>query len=298
MQKRYNFIILGILLIGLIAGAIWALSQENEHTVEPKDRQEKEEQEKSEPEEEEKDRQTDAEKEAEEEPISELGEIISEAVQQTIDLFTNKETHVVAIGDSLTQGVGDQVVEGGYVSILDKAINQEDNKLVTFENYGKRGIRSDQLLERLHKPEIAQSVRQADIVLITIGANDIMKVVKENFTDLSLKDFSGERTDYKDRLKAIIDRIDELNSGAEIYLLGFYNPFEKYFKDLKELGIIVENWNKVGQTLAEEYEDVTYIPTEDLFDDPNTDLFSEDNFHPNHLGYQRMAQRVLEYITE
>ncbi|SEP70234.1 Lysophospholipase L1 [Virgibacillus subterraneus] len=295
MKRRYIFIILGILIIGL--AIIIFLNQPEPKLNESADNNSQEEtQQETEPD---KEIETEDEQPEEEtkEPITKFREIISGALQGTIDFFTNKEAHVAAIGDSLTQGVGDKVVDGGYIGILDNTINK-DNQLVTFENYGKRGNRSSQLLKRLEQPEIAQSVKEADIVLITIGANDIMQVVKENFSDLTIKDFSQERIAYKERLKIIFERIKDLNSDADIYLLGFYNPFEKYFKDLEELGMIVENWNNTGKNVTEQYENTTFIPTVDLFEDTDKNLIADDNFHPNHLGYQRIAKRVLEHITD
>ncbi|MBP1948946.1 GDSL-type esterase/lipase family protein [Virgibacillus litoralis] len=295
MKRRYIFIILGILLIGLAIIIFINQPEPNINKLTDNDSQEETQQE-TEPDKE-KETEDDQPEEETKEPITKFREIISDALQGTIDFFTNKEAHVTAIGDSLTQGVGDDVVDGGYIGILDNTINK-DNQLVTFENYGKRGNRSSQLLKRLEEPKIAQSVEEADIVLITIGANDIMQVVKENFSDLTIKDFSQERIAYKERLKNIFERIKELNSDADIYLLGFYNPFEKYFKDLEELGMIVENWNNTGKNVTEQYENATFIPTVDLFEDTDKDMIADDNFHPNHQGYQRIAKRVLEHITD
>ncbi|MGP4106245.1 SGNH/GDSL hydrolase family protein [Virgibacillus sp. L01] len=295
MKRRYIVIILGILLVGL--AIIMSLNQPGPKLKESKDNNSQEQTQQETKADKEKDTEDSQSEQETKEPIAQFGEIISDALQGTIDFFTNKEAHVTAIGDSLTQGVGDKVVDGGYVGILDNTINKE-KQLVTFENYGKRGNRSSQLLKRLEQPEIEQSIEKADIVLITIGANDIMQVVKENFSDLTIKDFSQERVAYKERVKNIFERIKELNPEADIYLLGFYNPFEKYFKDLKELGMIVENWNNTGKNVAEQYDNATYIPTVDLFKDTEKDLFADDNFHPNHRGYQRIAKRVLEHITD
>ncbi|MGY0693341.1 SGNH/GDSL hydrolase family protein [Virgibacillus sp. FSP13] len=226
-----------------------------------------------------------------------LKTFVEDTVKSTIGYFKNKETHFVAIGDSLTQGVGDTTGDGGYVGILNKSLNK-NNQLVEFENYGKRGNRSDQLLKRLDKPEIATSIKQADIIAITIGANDIMKVLKENFSNLSYKDFAQERDNYKHRLTTIFDKVTELNPDANVYLLGFYNPFAKYFPEIKELSTIVKDWNTTGKNVAKEYENVTFIPTIDLFANSDVDLFAEDNFHPNTHGYKLMAKRVLEYLIE
>ncbi|GAB3048421.1 SGNH/GDSL hydrolase family protein [Virgibacillus ainsalahensis] len=225
-----------------------------------------------------------------------FSQIVMEGLQNAINFLSKRESRIVAIGDSLTQGVGAYNEEGGYVGILDRAIN-ENNQIVTIDNFGKRGNRSVQLLERLNDPGISSSLAQADITLITIGANDIMKIVKENFTNLKLEDFDQGRRQFEERLKEIITTIQDINPKSEIYLIGFYNPFQQYFQEIEELGIIVEDWNNTSKKIAAEEETVTFIPTVDLFDDTDVELFAEDHFHPNDFGYQRIAQRVLDYIT-
>lgn len=226
----------------------------------------------------------------------EIKEKIREAVEGTINLF-KKDLKIVAIGDSLTQGVGDETESGGYVGILNNTF--EDNHLnIKIENYGKKGNRTDQLLKRLEKEEIAASISEADLVFITIGANDIMKVVKSNFTNLKLELFEEERLAYVERLKAIFDKINEINPDTQIYLIGFYNPFELYFEDIEELGIIMNTWNDAGRLVTEEYENVNYIPVADLFSQRTVELLADDYFHPNTSGYKLMAKRVLENVDE
>ncbi len=216
-----------------------------------------------------------------------------------MDFFTKEEMHVTAIGDSLTQGVGDDVVEGGYVGILEGKINQ-NKQLVSFDNYGKRGNRSDQLLKRLDKPEIEQSIKRADIILITIGANDIMQVLKQNFTSLEMSDFEQPQETYKRQLQEIFQTMKDLNDDAAIYLIGFYNPFGRYFQDIEELNTIVKNWNQTGETVTSQFKQTNFIPIADLFNttDGDDDLLADDHFHPNHRGYQLFARRVLDYITD
>ncbi|WP_226376813.1 SGNH/GDSL hydrolase family protein [Oceanobacillus halotolerans] len=223
-------------------------------------------------------------------------DIISEAVQKTIRFFS-KETHIVAIGDSLTQGVGDETKQGGYVGILDESINESEQH-VTFENYGKRGNRSDQLLKRLDEAEITSSLSEADIILITIGANDIMQVFKENITNLQLDDFMNERTKYEERLNQIVAKLHDVNDHALIYFIGFYNPFNSYFQDIEELSLIVDEWNRTTEMVSNNHDNITFIPTVDLFEGTSEDLLAEDNFHPNYNGYQRIAKRVLDYVTD
>ncbi len=221
---------------------------------------------------------------------------VREVVEVALDFF-KKDQKIVSIGDSLTEGIGDETDNGGYVGILNNTF-EDHNLNITVENFGKKGNRSDQLLKRLDKEDITSAIKEADIVLITIGANDIMKVLKSNFMNVSMEPFEEERVKYIERLTAIFNKINELNPDSQIYLIGFYNPFERHFGEIKELEMIIENWNNAGKSLSEEYENVKYVPTKDLFSNSNIDLLAEDEFHPNTSGYKLMAKRVLEYLKE
>lgn len=230
-------------------------------------------------------------------PVTEeIKEKVREVVEGALNLF-KKDQKIVAIGDSLTQGVGDETESGGYVGILNHTF-EDHNMNIKIENFGKKGNRSDQLLKRLENEKISSSVKEADIVLITIGANDIMNVVKNNFTNLTIEPFQEERIEYMERLRTIFTKIMELNPDAQIYLIGFYNPFERYFSDIEQLGMIMENWNEAGKTVTEEFDQVYFIPTEDLFKNSQIELLAEDYFHPNTSGYKLMAERVLDYLKE
>lgn len=217
--------------------------------------------------------------------------------KQSINFIFNRNIRIVAIGDSLTQGVGDETENGGYVGIVEDAIDTTDGSII-FSNYGVRGNRTDQVLERLDYPDVKADIRRADIVLVTVGANDIMEVVKQNFTNLTYEPFVEAQAGYEERLTAILNTISTYNYNADVYLLGFYNPFHEHFSDIEELEIIVDDWNQISENVASSFDKVTYIPIKDLFVDQTTHLFAEDNFHPNYEGYQKMADRVIEYLIE
>lgn len=226
-----------------------------------------------------------------------LSERLSQVIQGAIDQIFQRDVNIVAIGDSLTRGVGDETEQNGYVGILERSLNKE-REIATFENFGVPGNRTDHLLERLDNPDIVEAIGDADLVLLTIGANDIMKVARENMMHLEIEAFMNEREVYEQRLNEILETIEGYNVKADIYLLGIYNPFEMYFEEIEELNQIVEAWNNTGRDLAEEKDNVTFIPMIDLFTEQNDSVFADDNFHPNYNGYYLMAERVLDYISE
>lgn len=224
-----------------------------------------------------------------------LSSSIRSAVESTIGLFVRDHYNIVAIGDSLTQGVGDLTNNGGYVGVIEDSLSDK-SKPITIENYGKRGNRSDQLLKRLEDEQIQSSIKKADMILLTIGANDIMKVVKSNVMNLQEEPFEQARKEYRLRLQEIFDSMLTLSPDADIYLIGFFNPFEGYFEDIEELESILTNWNQTGQTLTQNNSQLHYIPTKDLFQLKDVNLLAEDNFHPNTTGYTLIGERILTYI--
>jgi lysophospholipase L1-like esterase len=226
-----------------------------------------------------------------------LPDKIIEAVQWTVEAFPDHETQIVAVGDSLTEGFGDTSKRGGYVGILDRTLNEE-RQIATINNFGKRGISSTQLLQQLNKEEVFTAIKDSNIILITIGANDLLQVVRENIADLQIEDFAPKQMEFGKNVTRIIEQIQEINSSSRIYLIGFYNPFDRYFSDIKELNMIVDSWNNTTRLISERYSNLTFIPTDDLFQDEEINLLAEDNFHPNYIGYHRIAARVLAYITK
>lgn len=212
--------------------------------------------------------------------------------------FFPVDLNVVAIGDSLTEGVGDSSKQGGYVPYVVKFISEQkavDD--VQVSNLGKRGDRTDQLLERLKQDEIAAKVARADIVFMTIGGNDMMKVVRDFFYNISFKTFEKEQNKYEVRLSQVLDKVREMNPDAHIYLIGLYNPFLHSLKSVNEINIIVNQWNEASEKVAGQYKDVTYVKVEDVFEVKES-LLAKDQFHPNKKGYELIAQRINEYILE
>ncbi len=227
-----------------------------------------------------------------------IKEAVTNVVEDTIDVFVEEDLHITAVGDSLTQGVGDQEKDGGYLGDLEKEVkSMRGIERVEISNYGVRGNRTDQLVKRLDQKQVIKSLKDSDIIIVTIGANDIMKVVKSNFTNLEMEPFTQAQAQYEERLDTVFAKIRKQNPDAPIYLLGMYNPFFKWFAHIEELDKILENWNISSQVVVKRYDNVTYVPTDDLFRNQKEDLLAEDNFHPNSEGYKLIADRVYEEIS-
>ena len=83
--------------------------------------------------------------------------------------------NVVVLGDSISTGYGLENSSKSYVSVLEHHMNQK----VT--NLAKDGTTSSELLQLLQGDSTMQSaVAGADVIVVTIGANDILQPVLNN----------------------------------------------------------------------------------------------------------------------
>lgn len=223
----------------------------------------------------------------------------------------------VAIGDSLTQGVGDTTDQGGFVPILAQHLSQEYGYEVASYNYGVSGNTSQQILKRMREQEeIQKQLAKADLLTLTVGGNDLLKVLRKHITNLKLSTFSKASLAYQDRLRQVINLARQDNPNLPIYILGIYNPFYLNFPELTDLQTVVDNWNKATKAITEEYDRVYFVPINDLLykgvdgkevlvensdsSSPvvNDALFLEDRFHPNIVGYQLMTTAILEVMDD
>lgn len=174
---------------------------------------------------------------------------------------------LVALGDSLTEGVGDTTERGGFVPLVATEVKDYFKlNAIDTENFGKSGDRSDQILKRLKKSEEQQTaLTTADIVTITVGGNDLMKTVSANlFGKLSLNTFMTPASKYQRQLTDLIAEIRQYAPSAPIYIFGIYNPFYLYFSEITELQEIVNYWNGKTEEVVDSATDCFFLPINDL----------------------------------
>ncbi|MBB5355900.1 lysophospholipase L1-like esterase [Anoxybacillus mongoliensis] len=205
-----------------------------------------------------------------------------------------RDLHVVALGDSLTEGIGDG--EGGYVTLVKQYLEQrEDVSEVFVRNFGKRGLRSEQLTDIIMKNESV--IRKADLILITIGGNDVMKVVRSHFLSLTYELFVKEQQAFASRLDEQLQLLRYINPDAYIVLVGLYNPFSAAFPNIPEMDEIIQMWNEGSEEVLSRYDDALFVPIVDLFEERD-DILYDDQFHPNTRGYELIAKRIYEYLQQ
>lgn len=222
----------------------------------------------------------------------------------------------VAVGDSLTQGVGDTTNQGGFVPLLAQDLTNQYGWQVTTSNYGISGNTSNQILKRMTTQEDLQaSLKNADLMTLTVGGNDLRKVILDNITNLKVSTFKKPAKAYSKRLVKIIETARAANPDLPIYVLGIYNPYYVNFPEMTDMQTIVDNWNQTTQETVATFDKVYFVPINELLyqgidgemavaevvessKTTNNVLFEGDHFHPNNTGYEIMKQAVMEKIRE
>lgn len=254
---------------------------------------------------------------------SKMTTIENKGKESSSEQIKTKELNLVAIGDSLTEGIGDSTGRGGYVPLVAELLESKDEiETVSTSNYGISGNRSDQILKRIKKDEkLRNDVKKADVIVLTVGGNDLMKVVRSTLLKVKEDSFIKPQKQYKERIEETFKELRSLNSDAPIYVFGIYNPFYLYFSEITEMQDIVDSWNETTQSVVEEEQKAHFIPINDILykggNQPelsedqkdtidssvndkkeskvfNDLLFEEDNFHPNDSGYELMAQSLFD----
>ncbi len=223
----------------------------------------------------------------------------SEENLRQIDDDNAKQLHYLALGDSLTDGVGDEYGQDGYVGRLaDSMLAWTSISEVDVDNRGKRGRRSDQLLKLIKKGHYDEELQQAQFISLTMGGNDVMKVVKQDLFNLKRDAFDKELLTYEDRYGKIIDNIRAKNPTVPLLLIGFYNPFSIVTNEANEFDTIITEWNNVIKKIASKDSNACYVSVEDLFDSNQELVYHTDFFHPNAKGYDKMTERILAAMEQ
>ncbi|WP_068530650.1 GDSL-type esterase/lipase family protein [Paenibacillus glacialis] len=246
--------------------------------------------------------------EAIERPSQQLGEGVADSMD------SKKEYKIAAIGDSLAKGTGDETGSGFVKRSVEGLAKSSGKKTTLLNNLGINGLTTDGLVTKLDEEGVQYVLKQSDVIILSIGGNDLFqgaqllssaKGESETSAGAESTNSAHEVTAEKiqsalpkasAQLKVVLEKIRVINPDSYIVYVGLYNPFGD-MKELKTVGNeAVTRWNNVALTTINKYENMTLVPTYDLFTHNLKRYLSSDHFHPNAEGYQQIANRIVQGI--
>ena len=222
-----------------------------------------------------------------------LADEIKPGLDQREDIVEMGDIRMLALGDSLTKGVGDESGEG-YVLKVKNKLSELTERPVAIANFAVNGYTTEQLLGDLYESSgMIESVQTYPIVLFTIGGNDMFTLGEEVILDRTVEQNIDAALE---RMAGIFKRLAELNPNSTIVYVGLYNPFSELALDEDVSLFVQQRWNFEVFKLASTYEQVIVVPTFDLFQQNPRAYLASDLFHPNEAGYNRIADRIVQAL--
>lgn len=215
----------------------------------------------------------------------------------------------VALGDSVAAGTESAT---SYPRELASLLRTEGVALPRLCHLAEGGQVSGELLESLRAAgPVRRAVASADLVTITVGANDLL-AMHERFRSGDCEDlvcYREETAAVIDRWEAILDEVlGLLRPGARLVVTNYYDPYvgnprqqrehfdQPYPRGARE---IVEALNGQLCTAAS----LRDVPCADLHGAFNgrrggrsplrRGLLADDGFHPSAEGHRLIARRIL-----
>ena len=217
----------------------------------------------------------------------------------------------VALGDSLAHGMNEVGAIGlGYTDFIAQTLKKEGlitsySKDFAYSGYTTKNVLNDLQADvektitgfgyKSEKASIRASIKDAEIVTLTVGANDLLPLLKEaTGTGINIETIVKASTETMTNYASILMEIKKLNPKAEIYVMGYYNSFPYYEETLQSqfkslLGIM----NGSIKTTAEKVGAI-FVPTANIVaTNVASYLPNPENIHLSEAGYQAVANEAF-----
>lgn len=195
-----------------------------------------------------------------------MGWLLMRSTQHSSSVHTvnRQPVQLVAVGDSLTQGVGASQTAGGFVPLVARFISHTAAVRVNTVNAGEAGDTTLRVMTRINgNPQLQRQLRQADIITVTAGGNDALSAVsaarKELFQPNVEHLIAPAAATYAEHLQALLKRIRQLNRTAPVFVLGIYNPFYVELATNRGLNSGVTAWNHTIRRVTRQQQNMYYV---------------------------------------
>ncbi|WP_342689460.1 spore gernimation protein [Bacillus pumilus] len=198
----------------------------------------------------------------------------------------------VAIGDSLTVGVGARLFGGGFAERYQWMLEKKTQASVELSVFAKSGLTTDQILQLFKRSDVRRAIAPADIITITGCGNDLVQAVQQYEEGEDEKKLLQATLHCQANFSKMIQEIAHIKRGQQpycVYLMNLYNPFPQI--PIAEWWL--QQYNHQLRLLAANPH-VEVVDVYRAFEGHERDYLSIDQFHPNHKGYEAMAKALFQ----
>ncbi len=200
--------------------------------------------------------------------------------------------HVVALGDSLAYGAGDESGEG-IAGRLEDELRSRGVDAVETVNLGVNGAQTGDVLARIRQERVRKQLAKADAIVLSIGANDLFRSGQSREDILRAPFEVAER--ILGRIETIVGELHTINPDARVLLLGGYNPVPRHqYAPLinQYLGL----WDTALAARFDADQRVAVVKMNDIVTPQRLSRY--DSFHPGAAAYREAAKRIAVMLLE
>lgn len=222
----------------------------------------------------------------------------------TYFFLKDDKLNYVALGDSVAAGVSPYGEIGYSYTTYVKDYLEEQNRLDEYVSYAVSGYKTENIIDDINKNKeidkhnIKESLRESDLVTISIGANDLISrgdLRNFNFDNIDnyLKIIDSVIVDIDNTLKAI-----RTYAKNDIIVVGYYNPFPILFNTNSEQVDMIFNYlDKRYNDVCSNY-DIKYLSVYSLFRKNSDFLPNPFDIHPSVSGYKSIGKMLVDEFLD
>ena len=189
--------------------------------------------------------------------------------------------NIVILGDSVAYGYG---TKGGITNYL-----KETFPASHITNLGINGLTSSGLVQKLQTGSWQKPLQQADLVLLNIGGNDLLRGFRDGGAKGLIRQFAILKRTYRQNLLEIYSMLRKANDGVIIVQNNLYNSMKKEVQYFGFTNLLFRIWNTaIGE------KGVIVSKTNAMGKNPAIWL---DSIHPNEDGYKLMHELLLQTLS-
>lgn len=200
--------------------------------------------------------------------------------------------HVVAIGDSLAYGAGDESGEG-IAGRLDDELRIHGIRDVDTVNLGANGAQTTDVLAKLKQKRVRDEIAKADAIVLSIGANDLFRSQHSREEILRAPFAIAER--ILNRIATVVSELHQINPRARILLLGGYNPVPRH-EWASTINQYLGIWDMALAARFESDPRVAVVKMSDIVTAARLSRY--DSFHPGADAYRDAAKRIAGMLVK
>jgi lysophospholipase L1-like esterase len=217
----------------------------------------------------------------------------SQPLPESTEITTMPESlHVVALGDSLAYGAGDESGEG-ITGRLEDELRARGIDAVETVNLGVNGAQTGDVLSRLKQERVRKTIARADAIVLSIGANDLFRSAHSRQELLRAPFAIAER--ILGRIETIVRELHAINPHARVLVLGGYNPVpgHEWASTINQyLGL----WDTALAARFESDRRVAVVKMNDIVTPQRLSRY--DSFHPGSAAYREAAKRIAGMLLQ